>query len=106
MIHILNSTAMPREGHYSITEITAEVFFGMIESRAADLVSHIGYPGNLALIERESGISLPLLRAGDEFPEVSSGDQLLMMVLAGGIVRGRDLEVDDFLYYYCTYYES
>lgn len=77
-IHVLNSATMPKAGRYDIMQITPEEFFRAITLNAHRLVSSIGYPANIELIRKHSGVTLPLSRA---VTDIQPGDMMLIMRL-------------------------
>jgi hypothetical protein len=74
----MNSAMMPTEGNYSCRQVDEPTFARLICEAADDrsLLNNIGYPENLAYIEKLTGIGLVENRAP---AVVCPGDRILAM---------------------------
>lgn len=107
-VKLMNSAMMPREGKYKLRLISRVEFFRFI--RAANnmttLENYIGYPQNLELIAKNTGVHLAPSR---EQTTVRNGDILLIMRLKYRVTspkaKGAPVDVDDFEYFEATYSE-
>ena len=76
----MNSAMMPQPGSYTLRGLEAEQFASLIQQahREGYLENRIGYPDNLRLIRKKTGIDLRPSRATTELQD---GDQMLVMRL-------------------------
>lgn len=104
-VHVLNALAMQGEGVYRLEESDALAWGEALgEYDPAEVISHIGYPENLRVIEDVAEISLPLLKAGMEHPVIEPGDRLFFMRLRRLRRIPKAPDVEHFEFYEGWYY--
>lgn len=99
---IMNSAMMPHAGKYTCKQISKKEFCEEIQG-ADVLESYIGYPQNIDLILRWTGVSLPLCRDSTTFED---GDVALVMRLDYRVApgeKGRPVGEGDFSFFLVTY---
>lgn len=106
-IHLTNSAVMTRPGVYTCRELSAQQFYGEILGawHLGTLKTYIGYTQNRDLIRRNTGLDFPLSRAETILED---GDVILAMVLnyrTEGI-KGREVDPEDFRFFYIAFTES
>lgn len=81
MIYLMNSAVMPagNYGCYVYRPATVDDLRDVLADRHGPWVSRIGYPQNIDLIQRWSGIRVPLSREATQF--AATGDRALVMRL-------------------------
>ena len=104
-VKLLNSAMMPQEGQYNIMSISQEIFCGYIRKAVEKniLDSFIGYPQNVELIKKWSGVTVPLNR---ELTTLKDGDLLLIMRLnyrPGAASKGQAVQQDQFSFFIASY---
>ena len=103
-IHLTNSAVMTRPGVYTCKEITAKDFYTSVKIAYHEnaLKTYIGYTQNRDLIRKNAGLDFPLSRAETI---LEPGDVILAMVLKYRTdgVKGRDVDPDEFQFFYITY---
>lgn len=94
---------MPSPGQYTLQEITAEDFFTKVKEadRKGELKSWIGYPQNAKIIERFTGVKVPINKATTV---IHSGDVLLCMRLKYRTShKGKVVKSSNFQFFSCKY---
>jgi hypothetical protein len=77
---LLNSAMMPKPGTYHLTRIEISEFSDLLVEAYSEnsLISYIGYPQNIQIIQDITGIHLTLNRKNTE---LNDGDTILIMKL-------------------------
>lgn len=108
MIKLTNSAIMPQPGTYRAKQISKDEFVSLVKLASANgtLESFIGYPQNVELIQKWTGVAVALNRAETR---LNDGDVMLVMKLryrvADPSTKGAQVGEDDFEFYYVTYSE-
>jgi len=105
---LLNSAMMPKEGTYRLMKISLSEFKFILRYfyKKGQLEPYIGYQQNIDLIEKWTGIKLPLVR--EEVTGLEDGDILLIMKLKYRLkdpsLKGVHIaDEEDFEFYVATY---
>lgn len=79
-VHLMNSAMMPQPGRYTAMRIDKDAFCRQVQEadRKNKLKSYIGYPKNVELIQKWTGIGIPVSRAETHLED---GDSMLVMKL-------------------------
>lgn len=108
-IHLMNSAMMPQPGQYQMRSISQEEFVAILQSADAGeggvvLKSSIGYPQNIPLIKKWSGVGVQLNRSQTTLQD---GDAMLVMKLkyrvADPTTKGSAVPQDEFEFCFCEY---
>ncbi|RLC49254.1 MAG: hypothetical protein DRH57_00095 [Candidatus Cloacimonadota bacterium] len=105
-VKLLNSAVMPKEGQYSAYKISFQEFKLLLQKahKRGELESYIGYPQNVELIRKWTGIEVPLNRAETD---LNDGDEMLVMKLKYRVSnpadKGKEVGEDDFEFFYVRY---
>lgn len=103
---LLNSAVMPKEGQYSAYKISFQEFKLLLQKahKRGELESYIGYPQNIELIRKWTGIEVPLNRAETNLDD---GDEILVMKLRYRVSnpadKGKEVKEEDFEFFYIKY---
>lgn len=103
MIYLMNSAMMPNEGEYALKKISKEQFSEEVNQHKDAIVSCLGYPQNVELVEKWTGVRFPLNMRQTTFED---GDMALVLRLTyrtrdkGAMVNESDFE------FFKVYYES
>lgn len=107
MVRLMNSAMMPAPGTYKLTSISRQAFATMLieAAHANQLASYIGYRQNADIIEKMTGLRVPIVN--DRTP-VEDGDTMLCMTLKyrKGRNKGAPVNEHDFEYFLATYRAS
>lgn len=98
-VFLLNSAMLPSAGNYELVQIAEADFIRLVKSYKDDLVSFIGYPQNLEIIKKKTGLSFPFSRGKCE---MLPGDVSLIMRLkyrVEGLKKGEEVSESDFEYF-------
>jgi len=107
MLYLMNSAMMPKEGTFINKQISKNEFITLLKifHKKGELLSYVGYPQNAELIEKWSGIKIPVNR--EQLTELNDGDLLLIMKLKYRLPdssqKGQPVSEDDFEFYLCKY---
>lgn len=95
---LLNSAMLPNEGAYELVGISEIDFYRIVKSYKDELISFVGYPQNLEIIKRKTGLSFPLNRGKRDMPP---GDVGLVMRLSYRVegIKGTPVSENDFEYF-------
>ena len=107
MIYLMNSAMMPNAGKYTCIEINEADFAAKVSAaiEAGCLVSRIGYPQNIEVIEALTGHVVELSRGQSKFKD---GDTALVMRLSYRPIapeKGAPVDPKDFEYFEVSYSE-
>lgn len=86
MIYLMNSAVMPagNYGRYSYLPASVHSLCEVVTGQMGEWQSSIGYPQNIQLIEKWTGVTIPLSRTENRF---ENGDQALVMRLKRRVVN-------------------
>lgn len=103
---LMNSAMMPKPGTYRLTKCDRQIFIRLLQAayQKGNLDNFIGYPQNLKLIKKWSGVILNPCR---EQTSLEPGDKMLIMKLKYRLndpaLKGREMSEDDFEFFQCIY---
>ena len=102
---LLNSAIMPVEGVYELHEIGFHAFCETIKQYKDNIMSYIGYPQNVELIKRWTGVDVGLNR--EAITGFKEDDIILVMRLIYRVKnpsdKGKIVNEDDFKFYLVKY---
>jgi len=108
-VRLLNSAVMPQEGFYYARKIDFETFKEILKEavKEGELKSYIGYPQNIELIKKWTGIEVELNR---DQTVLIDGDKMLVMKLKYRVAnpqdKGKEVCADDFEFMLIDYVEE
>lgn len=105
---LMNSAMMPREGYYSVKEISKEEFAAKWKMAGKEFYSTIGYPESAKHLTRTLGEYIPINR---ELTEINDGDLIFVCKLNYRTISPADKRnltptESDYMYFIGRYFEE
>lgn len=93
---------MPNEGNYRLKQISKAGFVSILKTRSSEVISRIGYPQNIQLIRRWTGINFSMSR---DKTKLDNGDEMLCMCLKyrKDGYKGQEVGEKDFQFFHCIF---
>lgn len=102
MIYLMNSAVMTSEGSYETKKIKKAQFVELVQKHRHEIISRIGYPQNLKLLEIWTGIRFSISR---DQTKIEDGQEMLCMCLKYRIdgYKGKQVDENDFQFFHVKF---